>query len=51
MKNALPTGPRGSCVSVLKLAVKEKKSHILKAKQHLTGKFLHFMTVIQCKIA
>lgn len=27
MKNALPTGPHGSCVSVLKLAVKEKITH------------------------
>lgn len=51
MKNVLPTGPHGSCVSMLKLAVKEKKSHTLKAKQHLRGKFLHFMVVMQCKIA
>lgn len=51
MKNAWPTWPRGSFDSVLKLAVKEKKSPTLKAKQQLRGKFLHFMTVMQCKIA
>lgn len=26
-EKCLPTGPHGSCVSMLKLAVKEKKSH------------------------